>query len=129
MGVLIHFLEFLKGDVSVNLSGLQPGVSEEFLDRLQISIVIEHRRGKGVPQYVRATFLLEGHHSEFLAHHALYSPGGDAFSFACEKKKPVLASLLQLVVPHVGPDSYASGLPVLLRRARPSACFLFHAVP
>ena len=66
---MIHFLEFLEGRVGVDLSRGQTLVAQQFLHRLQVGMVIQHRGGKGVAKHVGAALLLRRHERQLAAHH------------------------------------------------------------
>ena len=54
MGGIIRFLYAFGGQVGVNLSGAQTLVPQHFLNRPQVRPMIQHVRGKAVPQGMRA---------------------------------------------------------------------------
>ena len=50
MRLIVDLGEPLRGDVGVNLCGLQAGVAEHLLHHAQISTPFKHLRGRSVPQ-------------------------------------------------------------------------------
>ena len=48
----VNFLQSFDTDVSVDLCGVQAGVTKELLQRSKISSVFHHQRGGGVTQQV-----------------------------------------------------------------------------
>ena len=66
MGLVIHFFQLLESGVRVDFCCGQAFVSEQFLDGLQVCLVVEHCCGEGVTQDVRAVPLLCGDEREVL---------------------------------------------------------------
>ena len=53
MKLAVHVAKAVAGDVRVNLSGVDAGVAEQFLDDPQIGAVFQQMRGETMTQHVR----------------------------------------------------------------------------
>ena len=66
MGLVIHFFQLLESGVGVDFCGGQALMSEQFLDGLQVGIVVEHCCGKRVAEHMWAVALLCCDHRQVL---------------------------------------------------------------
>ena len=67
----MNFFEFGDTVVGIQLCGRQAGMSQEFLDRIQIGPPVQQVRRKSMPENVRALFLLGGHQTKILINNAI----------------------------------------------------------
>ena len=64
MGMFIFFFQLRECGVGVYLGGREALVSQQLLYGFDFRSVVEHHRGKGMPQHMRAFLFLHCHHRQ-----------------------------------------------------------------
>ena len=68
MSLFINSLQLLKRRVGIDLRRTDTLVSEQILNTLQICTVIQHRRGKSMPEHVGGAFLQGSNRRQILTY-------------------------------------------------------------
>lgn len=72
MGVLVYSAELLEGGMRVHLRRRRAGVTQQSPDTFDTCAIVEHRRGKGMPQHVRRELLLRTDERKLILHQRPY---------------------------------------------------------
>ena len=72
MGLIIHFFQLFECGVRIDLGCLEVGMSEQIFHTFQVGSVVEHGRGEGMAQHVRASLFLCRHACHVFLHLVAY---------------------------------------------------------
>ena len=85
VGLPVDFFKFINSIVCVHLGGSQVGMTQEFLDGIQVGTLIKHMSGKSVAEHVWTPLRKCGDHAQILINDPVYQPRIELFAFIGNK--------------------------------------------
>ena len=76
----VDFSKFLYSVMGIDLCGGQVGMTKDLFHRVQVSSMLKHVGGEGVPQHVRTTFSLGGDPPKVVFYETLYAASRQLFA-------------------------------------------------